>query len=72
MKVLLYTEGLKAIGKSGLGKAIEHQKRALDLVCVDYTLHNHDDYDDGEHCVQQLVRYVLLDDDGVLLAYNIQ
>lgn len=27
MKVLLYTEGLKVVGKSGLGKAINHQKR---------------------------------------------
>ena len=30
MKVLLYTEGLKTIGKSGLGKAVEHQKKALE------------------------------------------
>lgn len=45
MKVLLYTEGLRAIRKSGLGKAIEHQKKALDLAGVDYTLNKHDDYD---------------------------
>ena len=45
MKVLLYTEGAKAIRKSGLGKAIEHQKKALELAKVDYTLNKHDDYD---------------------------
>jgi len=31
MKVLLYSEGMKYIGKSGLGRAIEHQKKALTL-----------------------------------------
>ena len=31
MKVLLYAEGLKVIGVSGLGKAIKHQMKALDL-----------------------------------------
>ena len=30
MKVLLYTEGYKTISKSGLGKAIKHQMRALE------------------------------------------
>ena len=45
MKVLLYTEGLKAIGKSGLGHAIEHQKKALALANVNYTLDNNDSYD---------------------------
>ena len=45
MKVLLYTEGLKAIGKSGLGHAIEHQKKALSLAKVNYTLDNNDSYD---------------------------
>lgn len=45
MKVLLYTEGLKAIGKSGLGKAINHQIKALEHVGVDYTLNFKDDYD---------------------------
>lgn len=45
MKVLLYTESLKAIRKSGLGKAIEHQKKALELAGVSYTLNKHDDYD---------------------------
>ncbi len=45
MKVLLYAEGLKTIGKSGLGKAIKHQQKALDYVKVLYTLNLNDDYD---------------------------
>ena len=38
MKVLLYTEGLKTIGKSGLGKAVSHQIKALEDNNIDYTL----------------------------------
>ena len=38
MKVLLYTEGLKTVGKSGLGKAIKHQMKALDYAKIPYTL----------------------------------
>lgn len=38
MKVLLYTEGLKRIGKSGLGKAVKHQIKALEDNNVEYTL----------------------------------
>ena len=45
MKVLLYTEGLKAVGKSGLGKAIQHQQKALELEGIDYTLDPKDDFD---------------------------
>lgn len=45
MKVLLYTEGIEHIGKSGLGKAIKHQMKALDYVGVEYTLDPKDDYD---------------------------
>lgn len=45
MKVLLYTEGLKTIGKSGLGKAIKHQMKALENENIDYTLDPKDDYD---------------------------
>lgn len=45
MKILLYTEGLKYVGKTGLGKAINHQMRALDAVNVPYTLDVDDDYD---------------------------
>lgn len=38
MKVLLYTENLKAVGKSGLGKAVEHQINALEKNKIEYTL----------------------------------
>lgn len=38
MKVLLYTEGLKKIGKSGLGKAVKHQIKALEDNHIEYTL----------------------------------
>lgn len=45
MKVLLYTEGLKTIGKSGLGKAIKHQEKALQDNHIDYTTNIKDDFD---------------------------
>ena len=45
MKVLLYTEGEKMSSKSGLGKAIKHQMKALDEVGVKYTTNIKDDYD---------------------------
>lgn len=45
MKVLLYTEGLKTIGKSGLGKAIKHQMKALEYANIPYTLDPKEDYD---------------------------
>jgi len=45
MKVLLYAEGLKTIGKSGLGKAIKHQMKALENENIEYTLNPDDDYD---------------------------
>lgn len=46
MKILLYTEGLKKIGKSGLGKAVQHQINALEEHNVEYTLNPKDtDYD---------------------------
>ena len=46
MKVLLYAESLKTIGKSGLGKAIEHQMQALEEEGIPYTLDpKDDDYD---------------------------
>lgn len=38
MKVLLYAEGLKTIGKSGLGHAIKHQMAALEKENIPYTL----------------------------------
>lgn len=37
MKVLLYTEGMKTVGKSGLGKAVEHQINALEKNNIEYT-----------------------------------
>lgn len=37
MKVLLYTESLKAISKSGLGKAIKHQMKALEYAKISHT-----------------------------------
>lgn len=45
MKVLLYSEGEKVFGKSGLGKAIKHQQKALEKAGVSYTLDPNDDYD---------------------------
>ena len=45
MKVLLYTEGEKTISKSGLGKAIKHQMKALSYASISYTTNIHDDYD---------------------------
>ncbi|MEG2621064.1 MAG: glycosyltransferase family 4 protein [Bacilli bacterium] len=45
MKILLYTEGLKQVGKSGLGKAIKHQMKALEYEKIPYTLNPKDDYD---------------------------
>lgn len=45
MKVLLYTEGEKLFRKSGLGKAIKHQMKALDYVNIPYTTNPKDDYD---------------------------
>ena len=45
MKVLLYTEGEKLFSKSGLGKAIKHQMRALEYENIEYTTNVQDDYD---------------------------
>ena len=46
MRVKLYFENEKAIKKSGIGKALEHQKKALELNHVEYTLDHFDnDYD---------------------------
>ena len=46
MKILLYTEGLKTIGKSGLGKAVKHQIKALEDNNIEYTIDFKDkDYD---------------------------
>ncbi len=45
MKVLLYTENEKMVGKSGLGKAIKHQMKALDYERIDYTNNPKEEYD---------------------------
>lgn len=45
MKVLLYTELEKKVGKSGLGKAIKHQMKALENEGISYTTNPKDDYD---------------------------
>lgn len=45
MKILLYLEGEKLISKSGIGRAIKHQERALTLAGIDYTTDVKDDYD---------------------------
>ena len=45
MKILLYSEGQKLFGKSGVGKALEHQKMALKSAGVDYTSDENEDYD---------------------------
>ncbi|MBQ3468796.1 MAG: glycosyltransferase [Bacilli bacterium] len=45
MKILLYTEGEKLLHNSGLGKAIEHQKKALKENGIPYTTDKNDDFD---------------------------
>ena len=45
MKVLLYTEMEKKVSKSGLGRAIEHQKVALTDEGIEWTTNPKDDYD---------------------------
>lgn len=46
MKIKLYFENEKAIAKSGIGKALQHQKRALTLNNIPYTTdHRCQDYD---------------------------
>lgn len=45
MKVLLYTEAQSVIGKSGIGKTLQHQQRALSLCGIDVTLNEKDHYD---------------------------
>ena len=45
MKVCLYTEGLEYVSKSGLGRAIKHQMKALDYAGVEYTLDPNEEYD---------------------------
>ena len=45
MKVLLYSEQLDKISKSGLGKSIQHQMKALEYAGIEYTTNLKDDFD---------------------------
>lgn len=45
MKVLLYTKDYDKVKQSGVGKAIDHQIKALETVGCDYTLDENDSYD---------------------------
>ena len=45
MKILLYLEAEKFLRKSGIGRAIYHQKRALEIAAIDYTTDPHEDFD---------------------------
>ena len=45
MKVLLYFEGENIIKKSGIGRALKHQKIALKSRGIEYTTNVNDDYD---------------------------
>lgn len=45
MKVLLYSEGMSLIKKSGIGKTLGHQIKALEKNNIPYTLDPKDDFD---------------------------
>lgn len=45
MKVLLYLEAENFLRKSGIGRAIKHQERALTIMNQEYTTNPKDDYD---------------------------
>lgn len=45
MKILLYTENERMVGKSGLGKAIKHQMKALENENIEFTTNPKDNYD---------------------------
>lgn len=45
MKILLHTGKFKDVEKSGVGRAIVHQMKALDLMHVPYTTNPNDDFD---------------------------
>ena len=45
MKVLLYFEGENLISKSGIGRALKHQKKALECAGVEFTTDVMDSYD---------------------------
>lgn len=44
-KVLLYNGGMKVAGKSGVGRAMEHQARALESAGIPYTFDPKEDYE---------------------------
>lgn len=45
MKILLYLEAEEFLSHSGIGRAMKHQQRALDLMGVDWTKDPSEDYD---------------------------
>lgn len=45
MKVLLHSDKMDTIEKSGVGRAIKHQMKALELNGIEYTTNPEDDYD---------------------------
>lgn len=45
MKVLLFFENQKKMKQSGIGRALTHQKEALSLAKIDYTLNYNDQFD---------------------------
>lgn len=45
MKILLYIENNDKLNKTGIGTAISHQKKALELNKIEYTTNPLDDYD---------------------------
>lgn len=45
MKILLYSKDQKLVEKSGVGRALEHQKRALESAGIDYTQDENEYYD---------------------------
>lgn len=45
MKILLYLEAEDFLSRSGIGRAMKHQQRALDLMHIDWTKDPNEDYD---------------------------
>ena len=73
MKVLLYAEGLKVIGVSGLGKAIKHQMKALELENIPYTTDINATYDIAHINTYFLKSYFLakkLKKKGIKIVYH--
>ena len=72
MKVLLYTENEKLVGKSGLGKAIKHQQKALEEIGVPYTLNVKDDYDILHVNTYFPKSYMLVKSEPELVVYDLE